>query len=163
MAFYSCIDADLLLYFYSLHCKLLIFIQYYILIKYYKKFYKKKSISWKSSLEGFIKCSLFVYRHGTILQGICTEKRPCMMKPSYTIPLIRFWPEIPKSSSRFRIIFPPNSSAKDGPQFDFSRVQHLYRFDVPYFFSKSRRSLSMTGFFKPDKTVCSYACRSFTK
>ena len=25
-AFYSCIDADLLLYFYSLHCKLLIFI-----------------------------------------------------------------------------------------------------------------------------------------
>ena len=78
-------------------------------------FINKKSISWKSSMEGFVKCSFFVYRHGTILQGICTEKRPCMMKPSYTIPLISFWPEIPKSGSRFRIIFPPNSSAKDGP------------------------------------------------
>ena len=45
--------------------------------------------------------------------------------------LIFFWPEIPKAGSCFWVIFPPNPSAYDGAQFDFCRVQYLYRFDVP--------------------------------
>ena len=45
--------------------------------------------------------------------------------------LIRFWPEIPKAGPRFWVIFPPNPSFYNGAQFDFCRVQYLYRFDVP--------------------------------
>ena len=41
--------------------------------------------------------------------------------------LIRFWPEIPKAGPRFWVIFPPNPSSYNGAQFDFCRVQFLYR------------------------------------
>ncbi len=64
-----------------------------------------------------------------------------------------FLTEIPKSGSCFRIIFPLNSSAKDGPEFDFSRVQNFNRLDMPcrnvmfaiFFIRKSRVGVMEIG------------------